>query len=344
MVAVQKVDARPYCDPTITANIYCQGLTDRLIYSAIRPFWQEALSVSNHLPLRLWLMRYRRCGQHLKVRIHAPESAKQMLKELLQRNVNTFFEAIPEADRPIPVDYQIGAGDIPIDVEDGGDSNYPDCLLLWTNYRRSFVSLGSLPFLEDDHYVDLFTRCLSEATGSVLREYHPNKKGEFTNTARQVILMKGLVEGLSALGWVEEKAAQYLAYHRDWLIRFAIFKSKTNAGKATEILEHFDKRTEGMQPLRERVLNPLAQAYLISSTAKDDHPEQTPWQESLRALLDYVSPLCVNGEYQADPYAPNPAFPAPFKVFHGFANQLGIRFLEEAFSHHLLLSCLPAKS
>lgn len=342
MVALQeKVHPKLYSDPMLTANIYCTDLTDRLIYSAIRPFWHDALPYRREMQLRMWLMRYRRCGQHLKVRLHGPESARFTMMELLQKRVGDFFDTIAETDRAIPVDYQIGAGDIPIDVEDHGDSNHPNCYLLWTTYRRSFVSLGSLPFLDDDHYVAHFTRCLAEGCEVALREFEPNRSGEFTNTARQLILLKALIEGLEAFGFAPAKSMDYLSYHRDWLIRFAIFKSKTDMGKAPEIIRHFDKRCQGMMPLVER-LKPLVMDHLVSPTSDVDGHEQNAWQESLRALLEYVSPFCADENYRVDPYASDPAYPVPFKVFHGLANQLGLRFLDEAFGHHLLLSCLSS--
>lgn len=333
-----------YCDPTLTANIYCAGLIDQLIHSAVRPFWQEAREQLADSSSYMWLMRYRRSGYHLKVRLHGPESARAALMDGLQKRVGEFFAAVRDEPAAAEVGHQIAAGDLPIDEEDSAATNHPDRSLVWTHYKRSHVSLGSPPFMEDDLYVGYFTRCLARGCERVLGELRPDKEGGFTNTSRQSILMRLMIEGQAALGFSAAKSVDYLTYHRDWLVRFSIFKSKTDSGKAAEIVRHFERRYEGMRNVVERALRPAAAQLIVSPGGSAGRAGLTAWQDSLRALKEYVLPLCVDENHQLDPYASDPLYPVVFKALHGVANQLGIYFLEESFAYHLLLSCLAEEA
>lgn len=330
-----------YCDPTLTANIYCAGLIDQLIHSAVRPFWQDAREQLADASCYLWLMRYRRSGYHLKVRLHGPESARAALADGLQKSVGEFFASVGDAPGAEVASHQIAAGDLPIDEEDLATTNHPDRSLVWTHYNRSHVSLGSPPFMEDDRYVGYFTRCLARGCERVLGELRPDREGNFTNASRQSILLRLLIEGQAALGFSAAKSIDYLTYHRDWLVRFSIFKSKTNPGKASEIVRHFENRYEGMRNVVGRALRPAAAQLIVSP---DGSAARTAWQDSLGALKAYVLPLCVDENHQLDPYASDPLYPVVFKALHGVANQLGIHFLEESFAYHLLLSCLAEEA
>jgi hypothetical protein len=74
-----------------------------------------------------------------------------------------------------------------------------------------------------------------------------------------------------------------------------------------------------------------------SGTEDTTENPQAAWRRSLADLFQYASRFQGDPEYRLDPFADDAVFPSLFKVFHGFANQLGLSVLDEAFAHHLLL-------
>jgi hypothetical protein len=196
------------------------------------------------------------------------------------------------------------------------------CALVWTVYERSHLSLGGGPFLGDDHYVSLLTRCLGNACALVL-SLRPGEDGALPHRLRQIAHLQGLIVGLAALGFPPEKRASYLAYHRDWLLRFLTFDQLPRTFE-----ERIDRMGSALDPIRT-----LAQ----NGGDIDLKGMDRDWRRSLAELLEYVTPFSGNPAYQLDPYATDPAFSPLFKVFHGLGNQLGLSMADEAFAHHLLL-------
>ena len=58
-------------------------------------------------------------------------------------------------------------------------------------------------------------------------------------------------------------------------------------------------------------------------------------------LRDHVAGLCGDRDDRLDPFAEDAAFNPLFKALHGLANQLGLKWLDEAYSYHLLLRATP---
>jgi hypothetical protein len=191
------------------------------------------------------------------------------------------------------------------------------CVLAWTPYRRSHQSLGGGPFLEDDRYAALLTRCLGEACALVL-SLEPEDNSILPHRRRQVSLLRGLIAGLGALGFSPGTRASYHAYHRDWLVRFLA-------------LDHLPRMFEERVQKMGSALDP------IRTLAAAEWTDESLWGRSLADLLAYVTPFSADPAYRLDPFAPDPAFSPLFKVFHGLGNQLGLSPIDEAFAHHLLL-------
>src|SRR5215204_4495480 len=80
------------------------------------------------------------------------------------------------------------------------------------------MSLGGGPLLQDDRDVALCTRWLWSTCALVL-SLQPGEDGALPHRIRQIALLQGLIVGLAALGFAPEKWADYLAYHRGWLLR-----------------------------------------------------------------------------------------------------------------------------
>jgi hypothetical protein len=60
----------------------------------------------------------------------------------------------------------------------------------------------------------------------------------------------------------------------------------------------------------------------------------------LSALVSYTERFSALQEYHTNRFAERVGFAPLFKVVHGLANQLGLSWHEEAYSHHLLLSAI----
>lgn len=318
-------------DPLLTANLYCEGLLDELIRNVVFPFWSEVRRTQADRQACLWMVRYGRGGEHLKLRLHAPAGQGPALRERLEEMAGRYLDGLGPAGesregraRPdIP----------PIDAEDHTDGAHPDRTLLWTEYRRSHVSLPAGPYLLDDGFLARFTRCLGEACERALIALGGPDAPPATTKARQTALLKGLISGLAALGFPLAECASYLAYHRDWLVRFTLQRNEADPGKAGEILGYFDQQADKMGAAVESLRKVVRGEW----TGEPRAEASDPWQRSLAGLMAWAAPRRDDPEYGIDPFAADPAFAPVFKVFHGFANALGLLPMEEGYTHHLLL-------
>jgi len=323
-------------DPVLTANVYCAGGLDEVIRRALLPSWREWERQSPDT-CYLWFVRYRRCGEHLKVRLHAPAAQRTAAQRLFERSVaNCFAEfgpAPPSAAAPAA-----GPKAPAIDIEDEAEVDYPDRTLLWTRYRRSHVSLGGKPFLDDDDYAARLTACLGQACELVLAAA---EAAPLSHRLRQNTLLRALIAGLAALGLDAPQRSDYLIYHRDWLLRFTLVRNQVEAEKAREFLDVFDRRAAGTTIEQ---LARMAEAQWRGDGDKAAPWEASRWQRALSELVRHLALFRGDPEYCTDPFATDPAFPPVFKVFHGLANQLGLNMVDEAFAHHLLLRATSGES
>lgn len=319
-------------DPVLTANIYCSGGLDAVISGVAAPFWR---AVREHDPdgaCYLWLLRYGRCGEHLKIRLHGPRSGRALFASLLANLADAFLSTRKPPDGPLrSTDFAS-----PIDAEDQAEADYLDRTFLWTEYRRSPVSLAGKPFILDDGYSAALTRCHGEACQEVIRAVAPYASGDLPQKLRQTTLLKLLVSGLAALGYSQQICLAYLAYHRDWLLRY--LQARSNAellqpGDFTEVLVHFERRLGSMHPALVALGQTADHAF---HAAIGEDPLYLAWQEAIQALHANVVGFRDSPDYHLDSFAADPTFVPIFKVFHGAANQLGLTLPDEAFLHHLL--------
>lgn len=279
-------------------------------------------------------MRYGKGGEHLKVRVHGPEGHLLLQRQLLEERASSFFATSSERAEPTKKGW-VGAP--PIDVEDDVEEDYPDRTLLWTTYRRSHVSLSGKPYIDDDQYVALFTQCLSSGCEQVLA-LKPGEDGLLPHRIRQSTLIKALITGLGALDFSTEKWANYLTYHRDWLLRFILPKNRrTEIEPVEQLLNSFEERIarmgDSLQPIRAAA---EAERNRVRK-GKSARGAEEAWQQALIDLLTYVRRFSSDPNYRLDPFASDPVFSPIFKVFHGLGNQLGLNLADEALAHHILL-------
>lgn len=312
----------------MTANLYCEGLQDAALHGALAPFGARLRAGDPERAGFLWIVRYPKGGEHLKVRIHAPAEREACLRDLLRETVDAWLATLPPADAERP--RQDAPGLPAIDPEDETDSPWPDRSLVWTRYRRSHVSLGGAPFLADDGSVARLTSCLGAGCAVVLDALVPDSAGRVSDSLRQTTLLQLLIGGLAAVGFGADERATYLAYHRDWLVRFSL-KGGGDAEKTRELLARFDQRAEQMGDAL-RALRDAAESAWGAPPDRDDR-----WQQALAELAGYVARFRGDPACRLDPFSEDPVFTPVFKVFHGTANQLGLGMLPEALTCHLLL-------
>ncbi len=326
----------PFADsptPLLSANIYCSGKLDELIYRAIVPFWRAVRQQDPERQCRLWMMRYSRCGEHLKVRLHGPEEWSPVLEKLLAESVNSYFSDLGPSS---PDHEQKSRSDAPpIDVEDQASTNYEDRTLLWTEYGRSHVALGGRPFLDEDRFVGLVSNCLSEISEEVLAVIETDENGVFPYGRRQLALYETVIAGVAALA--PEQRAAYLSYHRNWMLRMLVVKNEQGLEKARGILARFEKQVAAMANSAQSLRGLAEQAWNGGGDAGPEDQLQAGWRRALAALVAYVTPLCEDPDYHVDPFASDPVFAPLIKTFQGASNQLGFDLLNESFTYHVLL-------
>lgn len=319
-----------YPDPVLTANLYCAGHLDDVLHQVIGPFWRAVRQRDPDAGAYVWTVRASEEGEHLKVRLHGPESLAGPARDFLQRAVAPFFArcGVPPGERR-PIEH---AGTFEEDDEAG--SGHPDCSLVWTRYRRSHIWLGGGPFLDDDGYVSRITRCLAAACERALL-LEADATGKIPHRVRQSALLEALIAGLAVSDFAVDARPAYLAYHRDTLLRS---RARAEAGKMTDLLELFDRRIEAMGPASGALRQAVRSAWTHDTAEVEPRRPDAAWCAALANLVWYIRPLCDDPDYAIDPWAGDPCFVPVFKAFHGCANQLGLNLTEEAFAHHFLWS------
>ena len=331
-------------DPLLSASLYCAGRLDEVIGGLVAPVWRalrrEGLGDESYL----WMLRYARGGEHLKLRLHGPESAATCFRERLDLEQRDFFANLEPA--PSSTTQGLVTRSAPaIDVEDAGPEVHPDRALRWTTYLRSPLSLGPQHLLDDERYLHGVTRCLGRATEIVLRHLGSAPGGRQPFKARRNLLLRALVAGLSRLPFSPDERALYVLYHRDTLLRFlrrrqtlSLEVNLVEDGPAamTRTVGRFDTEVRRLRTEED----PWA-GWHRGEAARDPSPwdrDLREWSLDLAGFWRYAELRCSGTQSALDPFAIHLAFPLLFKAIHGLANQAGVNHLNEAFLHHLLAS------
>lgn len=321
-------------DPFLTASLYCAGHLDAVLYHVVRPFWSKA---SRGLPEAsyLWTMRYGRCGEHLKLRLHGDGAAmdsSDSLRGELEALAAPFFAALDGEPPPRPTSQR---GMPAVDVDDDPRENHPDRSLRFTTYRRSSVALGSPPYMDDEEYLAHFTHCQGRACDFLLEDFALDATGRAPYRVRFNTLAKLLIAGLATLALEPARRTAYLLFHRDWLVRFPLLRNNSDPEHAAEALAHFEQRLEAMAAALEP-LGAIARAQWSDEPPPPSSTQDVAWRGAMADFAAHVEPLSHDPAFDVDPFAPDKLFSPIFKVFHGVANQLGLDPFEEAQIHHFL--------
>ncbi len=326
-LARHEVPLQDLADPILTASIYRSGALDEVIHRVIAPFRNELVATTHWM----WVLRYNRCGEHLKVRLHGSPNERDELANLFESGVRCYLAGA----EPIAAQRMNRLDAPPIDLEDQGTGSHQDTTFLWTTYRRSPVSFGGKPFLLDDTYAVLVARCLARGLDLALLALQPDAGGCFEYKPRQASLLKALLAGLSP---VKSRSA-YLTYHRDWLLRAFLARNWKNLDDADQLLAKLELRAASARESI-AILRQVAQAKWNRVAANDLETPEAAWQEAISNLLQYVARFGDDPEFHLDPFAAEPCFPVLFKAFNGLSNQLGLDPLNEAYTYHLLLHAI----
>lgn len=323
-----------WADPMASANVYCEGCLDPLIHGALVPFWQRFRQEQGAEACRLWFMRYGRCGEHLKIRIHGPEALRHLAEQQLSRAVSEFFADLPASSREAT---RRSGSEPPIDVEDEATEPYPDRTLVWTRYRRSPITLGGEIHYRKDRYTELFTTCLAAACEEVLEHLEPRgANGEVIPQQRQNAFVRMIAEGLGAISLSRESRSTYLEYHRDTSLRVLAALNADNRAGVASILEQIGGRVARMATTVETLERVLDDAWTTRKPADEPTSTAAVWPDALDSFYRYVVPFYDDPAYHLDEMAPNPSLSPLVKIFQAIANQLGLTLLDEAFMLHLL--------
>lgn len=313
-------------DPELSANIYCLGAIDSAFANVVRPLVTELASLDP--AAGLWTMRYARCGEHLKLRLHVPPEQTAIVVERVEDLAGRWLASL----EPHPnAEARAARTEMPaVDVEDDRGAVYPDRTILWTTYRRSPVSFGGATLVYDDQYAALMTAWFATACATVVGGLRAGPDGSFDHRSRQNLVLRNTIGALTALGWPAARRMSYLRYHRDWLVRFS-----AGADLAEEQRLH--------TVLADQAVGLRSSVATLAEVAQNVDPESV--RRSHGGLVDLVahaSVLCEGTGATLDPWAPEPVFPVLFKALHGFANQSGTKLLVEAFAYELLLRAFGA--
>ena len=325
-------------DPCLSANIYCSGRLSEVIHKVIAPLWQELADTDDETSY-LWLMRYARGGEHLKLRAHGGSAMEEAIRVSLPKALEAYFASLPLPDEGAERVTKPQA--TPIDVEDQESEDAPDRSFRWTQYQRSHVALGARPYMDHDAYVSALTRALASGTWLILQRLETQADGSISFGKVQGILLQVLIAGLGVAGFDDEMRAEYLRYHRDWLLRTALKyggKGGTKSPrKLAETLTRFDGQVASLGA-GAAAIEKAARSRWSASEVTDPSDPIRQFESRTAELLEISRPMAEEQRFHIDPFASHGIFPPLFRLLHGCANQLGVNALNEAFVHHLLFS------
>ncbi len=198
----------------------------------------------------------------------------------------------------------------------GGDHEIPDVERL----AVPGLDVRVLPAGDDDDGPREL--CLREATDILLSALQSNPNDRFEHAQRWQIVLTLVASGVQRLLKTDDRRRAYLAYHRDWLIRYPILRRGLGRAKAEELLRVLDTQRQQLGPLTCSQI--AAQQDCVST------PAMRRWHRALKEL----SP-CAD---QTDPFTSDPLFPALLRLHHALARLFGLALLDEASIYHALLA------
>lgn len=330
-----------HADPILSASLLAPDALDRALVEVVHPLLEDLATLDGDGRTYLWVMRYGKGGQHLKLRVHGPRELAERLRDALAERAEAWLRDNPPSPETEPNPAAQAAPSVdPEDDEpwDGG--------LRWTTYRRNYVNLAGPPFLDDDRYASLATECLGRGCAQAIPALRLGPDGRVPGPMRQQILLRLLIPGLGSLAFEARRRLDYLAYHRDWLIRFCL-PPGSGEEQVAMVRGRLDQQLARMAPAVAQIRTAIESLWgegagSVAEGAEDQAAD--PWCDALRQLRLHTEELGRDPRFHIDPQTDDPVFAPLFKTFHGMGNVVGIPPLEEAFTHHLLLHAAGAET
>jgi hypothetical protein len=307
--------------PVISASIYCHGFVDGLLREVILPLWK---STKTALPQSsLWVIRYARGGQHLKIRLHAPAEAHAAIATRLQDAVETFFAGLPA---PAGVERDAAAYLPPIDPEDHADGVQPDRSLIWTRYRYLPELIGAEPLSAAAGFEAAFVRCRAASTEVMLDWLDALESVEIPMRKRMALALQLFLAAVCGVHPQAATRARYLTFQRDWLLRVS-----PDREQALALLE----RKVDALPAQQTTLGPL-----VTATPPQDGALGT-WCHAMGDLVRFcLDQLERQDLSNLDGASEVLVYLAISRVVHNAMNPTAIGASNEAYLCHLLRSTL----
>jgi Lantibiotic biosynthesis dehydratase C-term len=318
-----------YLDPFFSANIYCANLLDELIHEAILPFWLSLRGI--HRDCYIWIARYMRGGEHLKIRVHGHAELRGQTEILLNAAVGRFLEAHYN-ERQTQSNRESYSDQFPVDPEDECTTAYPDHTILLTRYRRVPGIIGRQPLANDERLTALFIRSIGLGTEIILERFKPDHTGLFQGKLRMSLALRFFAGALSVFGSTSELSAVYLKYHQELLLLLL----KGDRARMEEQFRALPVNIEGTTRYLRSALT-----YDNKSCPDNLHPLYQEWLYSFEVLFRYTVQLSNCPAYLRDEHMKDQVLATPFKLLHALANQVGLGALNELYLCHLLLQALP---
>lgn len=300
-----------------SANLYCHGAVDQALRELILPFWQTLRGC--HPGAELWLVRYAKGGEHLKIRLFA-ESGTAALAARLEAAAQEFLAAVPMASDGL----RDPARDLPaIDPEDGGGELRTDRTWLRTRYRYRPEHVGAEPLSAAAGFGAIHQRCRVAATAVLLDWLERHADAEATPGRRLVLATRLLATGVAAAHPAATDQARAFTFQRDWLLRVVADP------RGARVL--FECKTA------ER---PADAGFARAAQAVDSAP-LAEWHAAIAALAAFGADWCrARGE---EPASAALVELAVCRLIHNGVNLIGIGLSNEAYLCHRLAASRAAE-
>lgn len=307
--------------PMISASIYCHAFMDQLLKEVILPFWTHTKA---RIPQsNLWILRYARGGQHLKLRLHVPDEDSMACAACLRNSVEKFLAGLPPQSE---IERDPAAHLPPIDPEDCSDGLRPDRSLIWTRYRYLPELIGAEPLSGATGFEAAFVRCLAASTGFILENLIVTTSAEFPIKKRMTLALQLFLAAMAGVHPSVEIRTRYLAYQLEWLLRVSRDRARELAVFSRKVAE---------SPDHQMALSPLVTA------SPPQYGSLGAWCHAVGDLICFcVNRLGRDDLSELDETSSNLVYFALSRVVHNAINPTAIGNSNEAYLCLLLQSAL----
>lgn len=317
-------------DPLLSANLYAGGHIDAAISRVLGPLAAQT-------PAPFYYLRYGRGGEHLKLRFYGDPAQEDDLRRRLESLAADFFASLPPPPEPPEPGAPPALQPPPIDAEDEDLTRDRGRSLLFTTYRRSYVPFAGPPFLGDDRLMACAGAVLCSAGGGFVTLFAGEEPP--SHKTRQNVLLRLVPLGIAAYGIPAEERPAYLAYHRNWLVRWILGAfAADQQDQLLPAIGKFDAASRGSA-----AAFPSLRAYFGAEVRHFGEALDSELRHAFATLGEQARRVAADAPPGLDPYTSDASILPLFKAFHMCANALGLKMRDEAFAHHLLGAALAAE-